>query len=57
MTRVDTCDYCDEVKEITLNGFAGADESDGASTLICQDCLESKIEEYKMMLQEFDRSK
>lgn len=56
-TRFDTCDYCDEMKEVTPHGFAGIDEGEGASTLICQDCLESKIEEYKVMLKEFDQTK
>lgn len=56
-TRIDICDYCDDVKEVTPNGFAGVDEGEGTTTLICQDCLENKIEEYKNMLNEFDQTK
>lgn len=56
-TRIDICDYCDDLKEVTPDGFSGVDEGEGSSTLICQDCLEGKIEEYKGMLSEFDQTK
>lgn len=56
-TRIDLCDYCDEKKEVTPNGFVGIDEGDGSTALICQDCLQQKIEEYKIMLKEFDQTK
>jgi hypothetical protein len=56
-TRIDICDYCDELKEVTPDGISGIDESEGTTTLICQDCLERKIEEYKAMLSDFDESK
>lgn len=56
-TRFDVCDYCDEEKFVTPNGFVGNNEGEGAPAFICQDCLESKIEEYKVMLKEFDQTK
>ncbi len=54
-SRIDVCDFCDELKEVTPHGFSGRDESEGTASLICKECLELKINEYTQMLKEFDQ--